>query len=159
MPCWKPSIPHCITIVREIHKGEKHNMKRIVIVLAVLLALSACGGGAGSPKTDLNVTLTDFQFVPNQFTVPAGQEITIEAANNGAVIHNFVIMNLGKTVGTEYTEEDDANVYWKLELPAGGSTDSTFTAPSEPGEYEVVCSTPGHVQAGMIGKLVVVAGE
>lgn len=134
-------------------------MKRIVFALVLLLTLSSCGGGTASPKTDIKVTLTDFQFVPNQFTVPAGQEITLEAANNGAVIHNFVIMNLGQSVGTEYTKEDDANVYWKLELAAGGSTDTTFTAPKEPGEYEVVCSTPGHVQAGMMGKLIVVAGE
>ncbi len=134
-------------------------MKRIVFALVLLLTLSSCGGGEASPKTDIKVTLTDFQFVPNQFTVPAGKEISLDAANNGAVVHNFVIMNLGQTTGTEYTEEDDANVYWKLELAAGGSTKTSFTAPSEPGEYEVVCSTPGHVQAGMTGKLIVVAGE
>jgi uncharacterized cupredoxin-like copper-binding protein len=83
----------------------------------------------------------------------------LEASNTGAVIHNFLIMNLGATVGTEYTQEDDANVYWKTELPAGASNTESFTAPSEPGEYEVVCSTPGHVQAGMIAKMTVVAGE
>ncbi len=134
-------------------------MKRIVFVLALLMTLSACGGGTPSPKTDIKVTLTDFQFVPNQFIVPAGQEISVEAANNGGVVHNFIIMNLGQTVGTEYTQEDDANVYWRLELPIGGSSDTSFTAPTEPGEYEVVCSTPGHFQAGMTGKLIVVAGK
>src|SRR6266545_2157936 len=102
-------------------------MKRIVF--ALLMTLSACGGGTASPKTDIKVTLTDFQFVPNQFIVPAGQEITLEAANNGGVVHNFIIMNLGQTVGTEYTQEDDANVYWRLELPIGGSSDTSFTAP------------------------------
>ena len=134
-------------------------MKKVFFALALLLTLSACGGGAESPKTDIKVTLTDFQFVPNQFTVPAGKEITLEAVNNGGVVHNFIIMNLGQAVGTEYTAEDDANVYWRLEMPIGGSTDTSFTAPTELGEYEVVCSTPGHVQAGMTGKLIVVAGE
>lgn len=129
-----------------------------VLTLAITLVLTSCGGAA-SPTTNINVTLIDFQFSPNQFTVPAGEEITLEAANNGAVIHNFIIMNLGQTVGTEYTKEDDANVFWKIEMPAGGSTTESFTAPTEPGEYEVVCSTPGHVQAGMVGKLIVVAGE
>jgi len=140
-------------------KERKGSMKKLFFVFALLSVLSSCGGGAASPKTDLKVTLTDFQFIPNQFTVPAGQEITLEAVNNGGVVHNFIIMNLGQTVGTEYTAEDDANVYWKLEMPIGGSTDTTFTAPTEPGEYEVVCSTPGHVQAGMVGKLIVIAGE
>jgi uncharacterized cupredoxin-like copper-binding protein len=137
---------------------KEKNMRKIILALTLLLALTACGGSA-SPSTDIKVTLTDFQFVPNQFTVPANQEIALDAANNGAVIHNFIIMNLGQTVGTEYTKEDDANVYWKIELPAGGSESASFTAPTEPGEYEVVCSTPGHVQAGMVGTLVVVADE
>ena len=134
------------------------NKTVLILMLAISLALTSCGGSA-SPTTNINVTLIDFQFSPNQFTVPAGEEITLETANNGAVIHNFIIMNLGQTVGTEYTKEDDANVFWKIEMPAGGSTSESFTAPTEPGEYEVVCSTPGHVQAGMVGKLIVVAGE
>lgn len=133
-------------------------MKRIVLiwVLVLSLTLSACGS-SDSPSTDLKVTLTDFMFSPNQFTVPAGQEITLEINNSGAVVHNFVIMKLGQTAGTEFTKEDDVNVYWKTELAAGGSTTETFTAPTEPGEYEVVCSTPGHLQAGMVSKLIVVA--
>lgn len=126
-------------------------------MLAALL-LSSCSG-ANAATTNINVTLTDFAYSPTQFTVPAGQEINVDATNNGAVIHNFIIMNLGTTVGTEYTADDDANVYWKLEVPTGGSTTASFTAPTEPGEYEVVCSTPGHVQAGMVGTLTVVANE
>lgn len=132
--------------------------KLLILVMLLLPVLAACGGG-NSAKTNYSVTLTDFAYTPNQLTVPAGQEITLDAANTGAVIHNFIIMNLGTSAGTEYTAEDDANVYWKLEVPAGGSTTTTFTAPSEPGEYEIVCSTPGHLQAGMMGKLVVVAAE
>ena len=135
-------------------------MRKRMIALAILLipVLTACGGG-NSAKTSYRVTLTDFAYTPNQLTVPAGEEITLDAANTGAVIHNFIIMNLGASTGTEFTAEDDANVYWKLEIPAGGSVTTTFTAPTEPGEYEIVCSTPGHLQAGMVGKLVVVAAE
>ena len=135
-------------------------MKQRFIILSVLMIyiLTACGG-ASSAKTSHSITLTDFAYTPTQLTVPAGKEITLDAANTGAVIHNFLIMNLGTSAGTEYTAEDDANVYWKLEVPSGGSTTATFTAPTEPGEYEVVCSTPGHLQAGMVGKLIVVAAE
>lgn len=135
-------------------------MRTRFLMLAVLLipVLTACGS-AGSAKTSHSVTLTDFAYSPTELTVPAGQEITLDAANTGAVIHNFIIMNLGTSAGTEYTAEDDANAYWKLEIPAGGSTTATFTAPTEPGEYEVVCSTPGHLQAGMVGKLTVVTPE
>jgi uncharacterized cupredoxin-like copper-binding protein len=65
-------------------------------------------------------------------------------------------MQLGKTAGTEFTDEDLPNVYWQVEIAPGGSTETSFIAPSEPGEYEVVCRTPGHVQAGMVAKLIVV---
>jgi uncharacterized cupredoxin-like copper-binding protein len=136
-------------------------MKKTVFFIVVIfsLVLTACGGSKSSPTTDLNVTMTDFQFSPNQFTVPAGQEITLDANNNGGVIHNFVIMQKGTSAGTEFTDEDLANVYWQAEVAPGGSTKTSFVAPSDPGDYEVVCKTPGHVQAGMIAKLTVVAGD
>lgn len=136
-------------------------MKKILFVtmLGMVLALSGCGGSASSPKTNIDVTMTDFQFTPNQFTVPAGKEITLEANNTGAVVHNFVIMQLGQTAGTEFTDDDLPNVYWQVEIAPGGSAETSFVAPSEPGEYEVVCRTPGHVQAGMVAKLIVVEDQ
>lgn len=127
-----------------------------ILILICSLVLAACGGSTASPTTKLNVTMTDFQFSPNQFTVPAGQEITLDAANNGAVVHNFVIMKQGQTAGTEFTDDDLPNVYWQVEIQPGGTTNTSFTAPKEPGEYEVVCKTPGHLQAGMTAKLTVV---
>src|SRR5512145_3061856 len=133
-------------------------MKRILIVVALLfsLMLVSCGGAAGA-STKIDVTMTDFQFQPSQFTVPAGQEIAFTSSNNGAVVHNFVIMKLGTHAGDFFDEEDVPNVYWETELPPGASVDTTFTAPSEPGEYEVICRTEGHIVSGMIAKLTVVA--
>ena len=136
-------------------------MKKLfsILMLTISLILSACGGSSAKPSTKLNVTMTDFQFSPNQFTVPAGQEITLDAANNGAVVHNFVIMKKGQTAGTEFTDDDLPNVYWQVEIQPGGSTNTSFTAPNEPGDYEVVCKTPGHLQAGMTAKLTVVENK
>jgi plastocyanin len=135
-------------------------MKRLPYLLVVILALLLSSCGEAGPTTTINVTLMDFQFTPNQFTVPAGQEITINVTNTGAVVHNFIIMKLGTTAGATYEEDDDANVYWgEKDIQPGGDLSVTFTAPTEPGEYEVVCRTEGHIASGMIGKLVVVAGE
>ena len=135
-------------------------MKTVFFIMLMLsLVLTSCGGSKSSATTDLDVTMTDFQFSPNQYTVPAGQEITLNANNNGGVIHNFVIMQKGTSAGTEFTEEDLPNVYWQVEVAPGGSTKTSFIAPSDPGEYQVVCKTPGHVQAGMIAKLIVVSDD
>ncbi len=137
-------------------------MKKILILvtLAISLALTSCGAaGSKSASTKLDVTLTDFQFSPNQFIVPAGQQITLNLTNNGAVVHNFVIMKKGQSAGNEFTDADEPNVYWQVELAPGGSIQTSFTAPSDPGDYEVVCKTPGHIQAGMTAKLTVVASK
>ncbi len=136
-------------------------MKKSLFVLSVLFVmmfvLSACGGGG--PSTTIDVTFTEFLFTPAEFTVPAGQEITINTTNNGAVIHEFVIMKFGETIGDDFGDEDEANIYWEVETEAGQSGTTTFTAPSEPGEYQLVCGTEGHFVAGMVGKLIVVAGK
>jgi uncharacterized cupredoxin-like copper-binding protein len=134
-------------------------MKRLFLIAAILLSLMlvSCGGGGASTKID--VTMTDFQFQPNQFTVPAGQEITINATNNGAVVHNFVIMKFGTSAGPSFDDQDVPNVFWQVELQPGSSTNTSFTAPTDPGDYEVVCRTEGHIAAGMAAKLTVVSGK
>jgi plastocyanin len=135
-------------------------MKRLLCLLVVLVTVTLTSCGGGGPSTTIDVTLTDFQFTPNQFTIPVGQEITLNALNTGAVVHNFVIMKLGTTAGPTFEEDDNANVFWQeRDIPPGGDISVTFTAPAEPGEYQVVCRTEGHIASGMIGKLIVVAGE
>ena len=135
-------------------------MKRFFMVAAVLfsLMLTSCGGGSAATK-NINVKMTDFQFQPSQFTVPAGQEITFTSSNNGAVVHNFVIMKLGTSAGPMFDEEDIPNIYWEVELLPGADTNTTFAAPTEPGDYEVVCRTEGHIASGMTGKLIVVPAQ
>jgi plastocyanin len=135
-------------------------MKTTLLFTAVILSLVLTSCGGGGPSTKLNVTLTDFQFTPNQYTVPAGQEITLNLANTGAVVHNFIIMKLGTSAGDAFDEDDEVNVYWEeVDIQPGGDISTTFTAPAEPGEYQVVCKTEGHIASGMVGKLIVVTGE
>ncbi len=133
-------------------------MKRItrfLTVFFVMFLLASCG--APQPSTSINVTLTDFEFSPNVFTVPAGQQITINISNNGGTNHSFAIMKLGQNVTAHFTDADKQNVYWgKFEIASGDSVSDTFTAPSDPGEYQIVCAQPGHFEAGMVAKLIVV---
>ena len=134
------------------------NKKLLALTLVFAFVLAACGGGSG-PKTTIDVTFAEFTFTPSAFTIPAGQEITINTTNNGAVLHEFVIMKLGETVGEDFGDEDEGNIYWEVETEAGQKTTTTFTAPPEPGEYQLVCGTEGHYVAGMIGTLTVAADK
>ncbi|MBK9008650.1 MAG: Plastocyanin [Anaerolineales bacterium] len=132
-------------------------MYAVITVMLVCVLLTSCKDGGSS--TAIDVTLTDFQFTPNSFTIMAGREITINAVNNGVVEHEFAILKFGADAGDEFDEEDKQNIYWEVKVPAGQSVTLTFTAPSAPGEYSVVCGIQGHLMAGMVGKLTVVAGE
>ena len=126
-----------------------------VVFIGFMLVLSACGGTG--PSTNIKVNMTDFKFDPMEFTVPAGQEITLTARNDGAVEHEFVIFKQGKDAGEKFGPEDEENIYWEVEVLPGSSTTETFTTPNAPGEYYVTCGIAGHLEAGMSAKLIVVA--
>jgi len=73
------------------------------------------------------------------------------------VVYDFVVMKLGQTAGEEFDEADKANIYWTIEAALGSTVSKTFTAPIEPGVYQLVCGVPEHFMAGMSGKITVVA--
>lgn len=132
----------------------KKNLSFVLLTTLALL-LSACGG-SGSASTDLTVAMTDFHFTPDSFTIPAGKEITLNITNNGAVEHHFAIFKLDTNPGDRFDDEDERNIYWQVKAQPGESKTVTFTAPTEPGEYYLACGIPGHLEAGMSGKIIVV---
>jgi uncharacterized cupredoxin-like copper-binding protein len=137
---------------------RRHAMKCMMLI--VLASLFAACGGASSPSTSIHVTMTDFEFSPATFTVPAGQVISIEIRNNGAVTHTFLIMKAGYQVKGHFTDADKPNVYWEVTaVPPGESVQNSFMAPPDPGPYQIVCGVAGHFEAGMVAKLNVVKGQ
>lgn len=107
------------------------------------------------------MTTSDFQFSPNEWTVPAGEEISIEITNEGSVLHEWVLMQPGVEIESEAdlpeTEEELLAdfVYVEDEVEAGASKTLTFTAPAA-GTYQVICAIETHFDAGMEGSLTVV---
>jgi len=66
-------------------------------------------------------------------------------------------MKLGQKVQTHFTDADKANIFWELaQINPGQSVNESFTAPTDPGEYQVICGESNHFEAGMVAKLVVV---
>lgn len=127
--------------------------------LAVIsMTVVACAGGA---STSLQVTTSDFEFSPNSWTVPAGEEISIDITNEGAVLHEWVLMQPGVEIESEAdlpeTEEELLAdfVYVEDEVEAGDTKTLTFTAPAA-GTYQVICAIETHFDAGMEGTLTVV---
>jgi uncharacterized cupredoxin-like copper-binding protein len=130
----------------------KKILRGTVLVLALSLVLTACG----SKKTTLNVTATDTGYDSPTYTVPAGAEVTLNLTNNGAVEHEFAILKKGEHVTPPFGEKDEGKILWELDGVQPGTTMSgTFTAPTEPGEYDVICGIPGHIEMGMVATLIV----
>ncbi|MFH5882962.1 plastocyanin/azurin family copper-binding protein [Halalkalibaculum sp. DA3122] len=102
-----------------------------------------------------------------------GEEIRIELTTRSqlpatAMAHNWVLLSLDSDTKAfinaavqakenDYIPQDMTDqIIAETELAGGGETVSvTFTVPETPGEYEYVCSFPGHYSAGMRGTLVV----
>jgi uncharacterized cupredoxin-like copper-binding protein len=129
-------------------------MRRILVgvVFVLALTLTACG----SNKTTLNVTATDEGYDSSTYTVPAGKEVTLNMTNKGVLEHEFAILKLGEHVTPPFGEKDEDKILWELDgVEAGTTKSATFTAPTEPGEYDVICGIPGHIEKGMIATLIV----
>ena len=129
-------------------------MKRILVgvVFVLALTLTACG----SNKTTLNVTATDKGYDSTTYTVPAGKEVTLNLTNTGVLEHEFAILKKGEHVTPPFGEKDEDKILWELDgVEAGTTKSATFTAPTEAGEYDVICGIPGHIELGMIATLIV----
>jgi uncharacterized cupredoxin-like copper-binding protein len=122
------------------------------ILVTSILVLGACGGGA---KNAISVTTTDFKFEPANWTVTAGQPVSLTLKNKGALEHEWVLIKKGMDVTMPFDDDDEAKVFWEIEAKPGETKTETFTAPSEAGTYKVVCGTPAHLEQGMAATLVV----
>jgi len=131
-------------------------MKKIFTVTILVLALSLVLAACGSNKTTLNVTATDNGYDSKTYTVPAGGEVTLNLTNNGSIEHEFAILKLGEHVTPPFGDKDEDKIFWELDgVEAGKTKSDTFTAPTEPGEYDIICGIPGHIELGMTATLIV----
>jgi uncharacterized cupredoxin-like copper-binding protein len=148
-------IPRLATIWEERMKPRLVAGMHVLVVMALLT--SACGNG-DEASTDLKVTVKEFQFTPNTWTVPAGEEISIDITNQGTVTHEWVLLQQGVNITSEDdlpdTEEellaDFVNV--EEEVEAGQTKTLTFQAPPA-GTYQIICAIEGHFNGGMQGTL------
>lgn len=134
--------------------------KKVLSLVAFALVLAACGGNAAE-ATAITVTVNEFAFDPNPITAIAGMPVEITLVNDGAVEHDFVIETIPvKDVSVEGAMDDHEMSAGHEEFDlhtstAAGETSVLRFTPTEPGTYQIICSVPGHKEAGMIGELIV----
>jgi plastocyanin len=123
---------------------------------AVMLVGGAALLGCSSDRDGRSIAAaaSEFEFVPDAWTVPAGEEFTIDFENRGALAHEWVVMKLGDEIESE-AEFEEAKVLLEVEaVPAGESTTEAFTI-DDAGTYQVICAVETHFDAGMEGSLTV----
>ncbi|GAA5521409.1 plastocyanin/azurin family copper-binding protein [Aliifodinibius salicampi] len=117
-------------------------------------------------------TMGDYVLLES-ITAEPGEEIRIRLTTEStlpasAMAHNFVLLVMdadatafanaaARAKDNEYIPADmEDQIIAHTDMAAGGETvEVTFTAPEEAGDYEFICSFPGHYSGGMAGTLTV----
>ena len=114
--------------------------------------------GEDGDKTILLGTLPGLKFDTAELTVRAGARVRLVFRNTDDMLHNFVLCAPGRgqgvgaaamTLGLDGAERsyvpDSADVLFHTALTLPGASDTIFfAAPAAPGDYDYVCSFPGH---------------
>jgi nitrite reductase (NO-forming) len=101
---------------------------------------------AGPTTTEVTIGSYDIYFDPNEVTVPADTDVTVNLPNNGVTLHNFSV--------TDHNNPDVPNLGIDVDLAVGATESITINAPA--GDYYFFCNVPGHEAAGMFGTLHIV---
>ena len=114
------------------------------------------------------------KFNVTEITAKPGEKLSVTLVNTGTTPKfsmglNWVLLAgdtdvpaflqaAAEAVTTDYVPAGDqgAKILAATKLLGPNERDTvTFTAPTEPGRYEFICSFPGHYQVGMRGVLIV----
>ena len=156
---------------------KSHILTILLLFSLSALLLAACGGGddggaddsgdSGGSSVEMEVIMNDIYFGdsndnvdnPPSWSAAAGDSIRVSMVNNGALDHNWAIVELNETIPDVIS--DPAEIEDQLLTDGGvvapGDTGTwRFTAPDAPGEYLVICTIAGHYPA-MQGRFVVEA--
>lgn len=116
-------------------------------LLASLVVLAACGDDAPTPVAagsdhDLLVRARDIDFDADAYVVSAGP-LSVGYVDDGNLVHNLVVEDASGAPVPIAGGDDDG----RLVVTAGELVQGTVTL--APGAYSLVCTLPGHEQAGM----------
>lgn len=103
---------------------------------------------------------SQLSFNVPDFTVKAGKTYRFVFENPDHMLHNLVITRPGKAVAVgeladamtsqpdamarHYVPKSDQILFATPQIPHHGKFEESFTAPTKPGKYPVICTFPGH---------------
>lgn len=94
-----------------------------------------------APRATLRVKSSEFEFEPMSLAMKAGEATRIELENDGAIEHALIVV-----------APDGKGDWIHLHAMANETDVGTFRI-DRPGKYRVLCTVPGHTEAGMVGEL------
>jgi Cu+-exporting ATPase len=132
--------------VRQLRRGPLGLVRDGAFLVGVaVIALAIAGGVLAADRAfdgvsqRVAITGRDFRFEPAEVTVRAGEWVVVEFTNDDTVIHDWMVEGIPN-----------------VDVPARpGQTARLRFVLDTPGTYMVMCSIPGHAEAGMVGMLVV----
>lgn len=127
----------------------------ILSVVAIVMSRSEGGSGGGGgdagPTSDLALSAVEFAFEPDTWTIVADTEASVTMTNDGAVEHNWSVLESGVTISSEADFDPAAVVAATDDIAGGESGTAAVTLPA--GTYQVICTIAGHFDSGMAGTL------
>jgi plastocyanin len=100
-------------------------------------------GRSGSPEAkgarEIRVRASESLFSPSRIEVNKGEKVNVVLDNRGGMFHTLTVSELG----------------FDLRANAGEEIGGSLTVEEE-GTYQIVCTVPGHADAGMRGTIEVV---
>lgn len=131
--------------------------KIFIVLAAVSLLLTACGGQQSAKTTEVTIRLTEFGIQSSLTEFQTGVPYHFVVTNAGVVEHEFMIMpplmvdQMGMAMDMGELDEMALAMIPASDLPAGktSSFDYTFIQAAPNGTLEFSCHTPGHYEAGM----------
>lgn len=115
-------------------------------------------GEAAKVKRTIALSATDIKFAPMQIAVAAGETVKFEIANNGKLVHEFILGSAEEQV--EHDKEMAAMAGMTMTHINGvsvapGKTATLIWTFTKAGTLQYACHVPGHYVAGMVGQLTV----
>ena len=130
--------------VHPMRRGRIGRLREAAFLAAIALAALGVAGGVmaadrwiDAGATHLTVVARDARFEPANLTVQQGRTVVLSFRNDDRIFHDWEVEGLANV---------DAGA-----LP--GQTQRIRFRIDEPGTYRIVCTVPGHADAGMAGTL------